>query len=852
METTAAPTKLLEPLVTAWLGRLRAAARYKQENFGDFADEAVEFYAGPKDVGKFYRERMKGNRNGHTAELEHDLEAGFYTVTTKANELVQLYGPALYHRNPTRTVTVRQLPSLPRAMFVDPVLERQTQQIVQQLQGQMQQLQQQAQPQPGMPPNPQVGAMLQQLQMQLQQAQAPLQQAQQAYQQYLDDEQRQAVRRQAKAMLLQTVLNYTPHELDLKREFRLAQDEALVKGMGVLSTTLIDKAGLKLVGSVQISCDDVLLDPDVEKMTDMRWISIQRVERVADVARRFGVKPGRLYRYAGTHSFDSEAEVEAGDENLEESLNGVGKGDLLTYYEIYSRMGFGSRLNGLDDDVRDVLAELGDRVYLVLVPGMKEPLNLRTKHIEPLVEMLRKPEDEENAEFGDDEEPGGSEEREPRPVEIDTEAMGAALDRLQQRVMWPLSLAEDNAWPVEFLYFHENFNCVWPMAHLRPCLPQLKLINWANNHLSNRARESSRLIMGIAKQLEEEVSAKLMSGDPITVVPFSIANNEDLSKMWHMLQMPQGGAQELMQVLQLRMREFQDSSGLTELMYATMGGMRSAAEANIKEQAKNIRPDDMANTAEDFAGRLAAKEAMAWIELATRDDLVPILGEAGAAMWEQLFADETPQSIALQLDVRIESGSSRKPNKETQVEQMNQAGQIILPILAQVAMQGRPEPWNAFMRRWADVFEFENVQELLLPPPQPPQPPQPDPNIQAKLQADLQATQAKTQMQLQLGQQKMQHEERSAQLDQQMGMMELYQKQQELQLDRQKAELKLQGDQMQVQAKMAETIVDSRMAEDRHTQDMIQSAQKADQERALAERRAAAAEKESRAKEIGE
>lgn len=815
----------LEPLISAWQGRIGRARTAKRKQFGEFADEAVDFYAGPTDMAKFYKDRMRGAKNGVSYE-DHDV--GYMTVTNKAAELVQLFGPSLYSRNPQRTVTVREHAKLPRELYVPPGLEQQVQQQVQQIQQQaqqmLQQMQQQAGPQqPGQPPNPQLQAAAQQIQQQvqaqIQQVQAPLMQAQQMYQQALLVEQQQASIRKLKADLLDSYLNYTPHELDLKTDSRLAIDEALVKGMGLLWTEAIERGGSTLIGSFFDTVDNLLIDSDVEKISEARWIARRCVHTVMEVAGKYDIDPEKLRKYAKTQSHGRQSEDEA---SPSEETIGI-QGDLIVYWQIYSNMGFGDELPELDDHYQEILKELGDHVYLAFVPGMKTPLNIRAKHLEAVLSSYAQDVENPQEESADGPEA----------------PQDAALEELKARAGWPIPFWMDNAWPVEWLYYHEMFNAVWPVSHLRPAMPELKAINHANNHLLNRARETSRLIIAYDKGLEEDVSSILLSGKPICQVPISRAGGDDVSKMITILQQPQGGATELMAIKASLEKQFADRTGMTELMYSQMGGMRSAAEAQIKQSSMNIRPDDMSQTTEDWQSRVASKEALAILWLFHGEDVAPVIGQQQAQLWDKYLANEDPMIVARELDVRIEAGSTRKPNRETRVAQMQELLQTMAPVLSQVAMSaGIPGPWNALMAEMGKAHDIADIDKFLLPPPPPPQPPPPDPTKMAELQMKQKQSEQDGQIKMALGQQKMQGEQQKAQIAATLAQVEMQTAVQKAQIEQQKAQMDLQQKAMELQLSAAKGQQDAQLELQKHNLDMVTAGNKAELESEIAQQRA--------------
>jgi len=804
------PASPLQPLTSAWEGRLKRANEYKHKNFDVYAQEAMDFYVGPSDMEEFYSKRMLTRRNGVD---NTDLKGGFRTVSAKVAELVQLFGPSLYARNPVRTVTPRETTPLQRSAYVDPALERQIQNQVQQIQQQaqqyMQQMQSQMPPQqPGMPPDPQIQAMQQQFQQQvqaqIQQVQAPLMEAQERFLQAMDQQKKQAAIRQIKADLLSGYLNYTPNELDLKGESRLCINEALIKGMGVQWTQVIQRGNSQIVGSFYDTVDNLLMDPDVEKHSDIRWVSRRCVKTISEVASLYGTDEDKLKPFAKIHTYAA-----ASGEDVYKSRGGdtaEPPRDLVTYYEIFSKIGFGDDIPGLDDKYEDLLESFGMNVLIVIVPGMHEPLNVSAAELDQILDV----------------ESGG------QPMEGDEEN-SRLRDQMLMKVSWPIPFWMDGCWPMEMLWFHEIPNCVWPMSHVRPAMPQLKAITWNMNHLANRARNTSRLLIGLKEGADDDAKGILKSGDPVGVINLKGSQNEKLSEMWDILQMPQGGATELLNVQAGLIDEFQKSTGLAEVMYAQPGGMRSAAEAQMKQSSMNIRPDDMSSQVEDWQSRVASKEALALTWLFTGEDVAPIIGQAQGELWDEHLAPEDPGMIAMELDVRIESGSTRKPNKETRVQQMTQAVQVMGPVLSQLAMgAGQVGPWNALMKEWGKANDIPDIDGFLLQPPPPPQPPQPDPTEMAKAQIEMQSKQQEGQIKMALGQQQMQAGERKAQMAAAESNMKLAAKAQELQMRTQEMQMELQAKQAEIQLDIAKAQASAKASEIQHNQAIIASSQKAE------------------------
>lgn len=316
----------MRPVTTRWMEKLRLAREHKRKEFQADADEAARFFDGPYDW--LYAGWKKGD-SGHLrmAATDEPLPGPSVEMTiNKTAELVQLFGPALYHRNPYRKVNARQPPELPMELYGDPN-------------------------------DPNLQMYFQQLQMQKMQMGAA---------------------DRSRALLLQHFLNYTPDALDLKTHSRWAIDEALIKGMGVLWTNPTNPtAGGKLVGSFYGSVDDLFLDPDAETIDECKWVARRCRHPVWEVERQYGLPAGTLRSAANMESYTQAAAVNASGENDGDWLRKKGEScDLITYYKVWSKMGLGGRLSGMPQDKGDQYDGLGEFVYLVVCESCNYPLNI--------------------------------------------------------------------------------------------------------------------------------------------------------------------------------------------------------------------------------------------------------------------------------------------------------------------------------------------------------------------------------------------------------------------------------------------------------------------------------------------
>lgn len=187
-------------LCSLWIEKIRHAEKHKKEVFGEDAAEAMRFY---KPEGGGYAFIYKGDKDGRYGVGLDVPEPTFKMTFNKVAELVQIFGPILYNRNPIRIVTPRRSAAVDPQVVMDPV-------ILPMLSA-------------GMPPQLMQDPAQSQMMGQLM-AQAMLQKEDATLK--VDN---------LKSKLIEDYLNFTPNELDLKGHAGRAIDEALIKGRGCLA-----------------------------------------------------------------------------------------------------------------------------------------------------------------------------------------------------------------------------------------------------------------------------------------------------------------------------------------------------------------------------------------------------------------------------------------------------------------------------------------------------------------------------------------------------------------------------------------------------------------------------------------
>lgn len=646
----------LGPIVQKWRDKLKLAAEVKWKRFGEDAAEAARFYNGPHD---FLFEGKKPSR-GFVVDEENVAAPSFAMTVNKASELVQLFGPILYHKNPVRQVNARKVPEIPQSLV-------------------MSQVQQQVAAYGFDMADPMVAAQAQQQAMMMAQAMYANAQNQTVALREID---------KARADLLAFYLNYTPNALDLKTEARQAIDEALIKGMGCLWTELYRPEGLDvtMVGTFYDTVDNLLIDPDAESLRDAKWVARRCIHPIWRVEDDYKLPRGTLR--GNMESLNHFAE-EMSDEDREYNKRTGRSNDLMVYWKIYSKMGIGGRLEGVPKQLRDTLEVFGNFCYLVVCDELPYPLNL--------------------------------------PPQT-TEIPGAPVD---QAIQWPTPFWADGTWPFTPIAFHWVPRCPWPMSHLKPAMGELKFLDWIYSFVASKIRIACRDFLAVQKSASAELKEIILSGRDYTLVEIEKQHGKTIQDVVQFLQHPQFN-NSIWDVVQAVERNFAQRTGLSELMYgATAHQYRSAAEAETKRSQINIRPDDMASLVEEAMTEVARKEALAarW-HLQADKDIQPVMGPIGAQLWGQLVESSDPAAVLYQLEYRIEAGSARKPNKDRDAANLQQAMQILLqPFFQYGTMTGDVNPLNKLIGDWAKAIDMDPEGYMLmpLPPPPPPMPTEPPP-----------------------------------------------------------------------------------------------------------------------------
>ena len=645
----------LAPIAKNWLRLIDLAEKHKKP-FTDDAKEAMGFYA--SDPSVMWENSYAMGERGYNRGID---PPAFRMTVNRVWEAVRLFSAVIHHRNPARTVNARQFPVIgPQLLGIFP-----------------------------QPPVPQMGPEGPVMGPDGQPVMMPDPGVQQ-YQQGLQQQQFAFERRKIVSKLLEDYLNYTPNELDLKRHSRKVVEEAFIKGAGVWWHELYSPPGsnVKMAGSFFDSIDNLTWDPDADEYEDIRWAARKRVQPVDEVAAKFGLSIEDLKGHAESYS----SRVNEDQRGYKTQKRAGKTADLICYWEVYSKIGFGDRLKDSDQDLKGKFESMGPNCYIVVAEGVDFPLNCPPK-------MLQEEVDESGI---------------PQQLFMNTQ--------------WPIPFwAEPNGWPFTLLAWHGKPGYSWPVSLIRPGIGELRFINWAMSFLATRIAASSQVLIGVSKAADENLKSKLLekSEGGFKIVEISEAIGRSVNDVISVFQLP-AVTEDLYKIIAEVTSLFDRRVGLTELIYGmTRNQFRSAAEANVKAEQISVRPDDYANTLEDALSDVARKEALLARWLIQPQDVAPLMGPMAAQAWQMHVQQENPDAIVREYDYRVEAGSARKPNIATKTENLNNLMQVMMPVAQGMLQAGKPELFNTLMAKWGEVNQMD-VADFAVPPPPPP-PPGPPP-----------------------------------------------------------------------------------------------------------------------------
>lgn len=590
--------------------------------------------------------------------------------------------------------------------------------------------------------------------------------------------------------LMQTWLNYTPREMPgngLEGHNELAVLDAMLKGSGHLWPAPYKMPGAErwLTGCFRKPPEDLIIDPDFKTIGEAKWIALRHTETHWAVEKRFNLPPRSLKNKATLESSWHYSELSSRDDQGTGDRKSGKTNDLIVWYEVWSKLGTGARMTGMPDTIKNHLEEVvGDFAYLAICPDCPYPLNCPADKIRN----------------------------------------GASSEEVRKHFEWPVPLWTDDRWPVERLIFYEDPDSPYGIPPLSPALGELKSMNAIVSWLVSRTWQSSRQMWAVLGQYRDEMKKILDDGEDMDV--FGIPSGaDDIRKVVQLLEGKEVNA-DPWKILELLSDMFDKRMGMTPFVYGqNEDGTqdRTASTTEARKSAVSARPEYMQKKVVGWQSRVASVEAIITYLFVKANDVIPLMGQTGAMLWQQHIENGDPELIMRQTRFEVAAASIRRPNRERDIANLNELMGRWLPEASKFAeLNQNWEPINGATQKFGELHDMD-VDGLMFPAKDPNDPAA---QLQTEMQqAELQKVQAEAAKLTSEAQQnpaalKAQELQMKAGMDQQKMQMDMEKSQAELAMELKRLEAELQAKQMELQLKIAEKKMEMQMQAQQHQQEM--------------------------------
>ena len=694
--------EMLRPLVTGWLAKINLAIQHKKR-FQEEADQCMNFFCGP--AGWFWKDEY---RKKYTSS---GIKPKFKITISKAFEFVALFGPVLYTRNPVRSVKPYEKVEYPAEVLAESLgfTPEQLQQFQQAAQTAMQ-WQQAAQQGPVAPLPPQV-----------QQMAMMQQQIDQAIQGMMTTDASETANAKVACDLVEKYLSFTPRIQPgggLQQHSEDGITEALIKGRGLLwpAPYMVPGSQRILTGSFYDSVENLVTDPDATSFVfgETKWIARKHIDPSWEVERRFSLSKDTLKKNAQMESAEAQGARQANPRGRGERQH-KNTFDLVTWWEIWSIGGTGTRMTGVAKEMETAFDEVvGDYAYVCICAGYPVPLNA------PL--GFQK---------------GAS----------DEEKQAVTEEEVREAFAWPVPFWKKRLWPCAALDFYRKPGEAWPVGPLAPGLGELTALNIIISALVSRTGSSSRDFIAVLQSQAKEIEQKLQSGEDLSIIRLNDAAHKNIQEVVSFLRQPDVSF-DVWRIIEHLFQLFDKRVGLSDLLFGMQGAVasRSATDVSIRSDNLSVRPDHMAKKVEAWMSEAAEMEKLTAYWIGTDGESVkPLLGSVGAHLWDRLFVNADEEAVLWEMDCTVEANSARKPNKERDTQNLTQLVPVLMPELSKHAdMTTDTSKANALIRVMGDTIDQDlSAMEMgpRMPPPPPPTAPDPVEQAQAEFEADMQRKQ---------------------------------------------------------------------------------------------------------------
>lgn len=487
--------------------------------------------------------------------------------------------------------------------------------------------------------------------------------------------------RDTTAKIAEDCLNWFQVAAHKKDHARLVITDSIVSGLGVGYTRLFTPrgSGMRMPMTEFISSERLIKDPDATTHREVLWIAIECIEPVNLVEDEYGLPPGTI---KGKYQSSESNATKRGSQAAKNNKRSCDSWDMCRYWKIFSKNGAGTRLktaNKMPEEVRQLVESFGDFCFLAIAEDVPFPLNLPTETL-----------------------------------------MSGSLEEIQMAMAWPTPYHLDSGsgkdWPVTELYFKENPRCKWPPSIFKHLIGEIRFVNWCFSFLADKVASSATEYVGVLKSAAENIQEQLRAQKgPFAFIEIDSSMGRRLDELIQFLGKPAFDTT-LWDMVSKVIDEIERGSGVTDLLYGQQPRqMRSAEEARVLSENSTIRPDDMAEKADEWYSVAAGKEWQTAVWHLSGNDIAPVVGPAAAAVFDQNIVTQPFESFARDYSYRVVADSARKPDRVTRKVALESFGQVAMPMLMQLAQSGIMGPFNAFVEEWARSVKLNDFEKFTVP-----------------------------------------------------------------------------------------------------------------------------------------
>ncbi|MCP4166517.1 MAG: hypothetical protein GY759_11565 [Chloroflexi bacterium] len=623
------------PLCIVWEQRIAASKRARQRF--DTVSEQCTAFAGSSAGFMWDEHHKKKFFNGNLPEPK------FKITINKAHEFVAIYGPSLFWQYPHRKVDSQRTLEITPEIFGDPN-------------------------------DPQV---------------------QQVFQQFAMQDNVEGLKRDFANHMMENYLAWSQREQPngLMTNAISGITEALLTGRGVMWPETYQFPGSEN-SYTKLQYDTVrnlFIDADCndQHLESAGYIMRRHVNPIWQVEQIFDLPKGSL-RGKGQYQSAEQSVREQAQKETNSSGGAQATFDKIEWFEIWSKVGVGPRMNGSEHAWLDTFDEVvGDFAYLCIAPGVPFPLNSPPDRF-----------------FGEQ--------------AMDPEQTQRAFEWRTANYGHPFPVWKDNRWPVALLDFIPVSGSPWPMSPLAPGLGELIALNILTSSYVDQAWENRKTIIGYLESAGENVKEALESDAAFTKVAINDNMQKSIGDVIQFLKRSPANT-DILQAISMMDSGFDRAVGLNELMRGESARqVRVASDIRERSARSSVRPDKMAMDVAKWMSDASQLEMFLAAMHVDGESLTHLLGGLGGQMWDQEFKSQPVEVLLREMKATVEASEVRKPDKERDTANVQSLQQYLLPTLTQFAQQtGNTDPHNRFLDAIGKAMEME-TEEFHLPPWKPP------------------------------------------------------------------------------------------------------------------------------------